>query len=94
MQIPDDAEISECPQDIEREIYFPPVEAMTCRAWIEVMIIVPPVSKGEQSNKDIVPAPVRTLESARPKQMANRVDAVDRVVNEHSADKEPPRQHL
>lgn len=65
---------------------------MTRRARIEMMIIVPPVAKCEEGNKDIVSALVRAFESARPDKMANGVDAVDSVVNEHSAYEESPHQ--
>lgn len=94
MQIPDDPQIRECLQNIERKIYFPPVEAMTRRARIEMMIIVPPISKCKESNKDIVPTLVRTFEPTRPEKMANGIGAVDSVVNEHGAYEEPPRQQL
>ena len=67
---------------------------MARRARIEMMIIVPPVSKCEERNKDIVPTLVRTFKAARPEKMANCVDAVDSVMNEHSAYEEPPRQKL
>ena len=57
-----------------------------------MMIIVPPVSKREERDEDIVAALVRTCEPARADKMADGVDAVDGVVNEHGADKEAPRQ--
>lgn len=65
---------------------------MTRRARIEMMIIVPPVSKREERDEDIVAALIRTCEPASPDKMANGVDAVDGVVNEHGADEEAPRQ--
>ena len=64
---------------------------MTRRARIEMMIIVPPISKREERDEDVVAALVRTCEPARADQMANGVDAVDSVVNEHGADEEAPR---
>ena len=67
---------------------------MTRRARIKMMIIVPPISECEESNKDIVPALVRTFEPARPDKMANGIGAVDSVVNEYSAYEEPPHQKL
>ena len=67
---------------------------MTRGARIGMMIIVPPVSKRKERNEDIVSALVRTFEPPRPEKMADRVRAVNGVVNEYSADEEPPRQHL
>lgn len=67
---------------------------MTRRARIGMMIIVPPISKGQESDEEIVTALVRTFKPARPDEMANGVDAVDRVVNEYGAYEEAPRQQL
>lgn len=71
MKIPYDAEITECLQNVERQIYFPPVEAMPRRARVKMVIVVPPVSKREQSDKDIIPTLVRTFEPAGAEQMAD-----------------------
>ena len=94
VQAPDDPQIRECLQNIECQVYFPPVEAMSRRALIEMMIIVPPISKCEYSQKDIVSTLVRAFKPARAEKMSKGVDAVDSMVNEHRAYKKAPRQHL
>ena len=55
-----------------------------------MMIIVPAIAKCEEGDEDIISALVRTREPSRPDQMADGVDAVDRVVNEYGAYEEAP----
>lgn len=77
-----------------RDINFPPVEPLSLRAWVSVVVVVPSLSKGDEGEDEAVLAIVTGFESGLADNVSERVDAEGAVVEQRSADAETPREHL
>src|SRR5687767_6263032 len=62
-QVPDDSERLQHLQPVEREIDFPPVEALACRGRIVMVVVVPALAEGEQRQPEIVAAVIGGCET-------------------------------
>ena len=76
------------------DINFPPVESLTLRAGISVMVVMPPLSEGDERENEAILTVITRFESSLAHDVRKRVDAECAVIQQGSADTETPREHL
>ena len=88
--IPDQAELLECANDVGGGIDLPPVHAVVGGAGEGVVVVVPTLSHGEEAHEEVIPALVGRDEFAAAVGVADRVHRPgDMVVEEHPDEATP-----
>ena len=59
-----------------------------------VMVVVPALSQGDQSQQQVVAAVVPGVEALTAEDVGEGIDRVGAVIQQHRGDEEPPHQHL
>lgn len=77
-----------------RDVDLPPVEALTLRARVAVVVVMPSLAKGDDREEEAVLAVVACLEASLSEHVSEGVNTEGAVVEERSADAESPREHL
>ena len=76
------------------DINFPPVESLTLRAGISVMVVMPPLSEGDERENEAILTVITRFESSLTHDVRKRVDAECTMIQKGGADTETPREHL
>ena len=63
-----------------RHIDLPPVESLALRAWIVMMVVMPPLTKSYQSEEPVVLAVIARWKSALADQVREGIDAKSSVI--------------
>ena len=77
-----------------REVYFPPVEPLSLRAGVSVVVVVPSLSQCDQSEDEAVLAVITGLKARFADDVSERVNAEGSVIEQGSAYAEAPCKHL
>ncbi len=93
-QVPDQSEPRKYLQDVVRNVDLPPVKALTLRAGIVVVVVVPPLAQRNQGQEPVITTVVSRWKTTLADQMGEGIYAESSVVQKHCADKEAPHKHL
>ena len=77
-----------------RNVDFPPVETLSLRRGVVVMIVVPAFTECDQRHQPIVAAVVVGRETSLAKDVRQRVYGEGSMIKNYRADEEGPNQHL
>src|SRR6266576_3486867 len=93
-QIPNDTEPGHDLQRVVGDINLPPEEALARRSHKVMMVIVPALAEGEESQEPIVAAGVRGFVAARTKEVRERIDGEGVMPQKHGAQAETPHKEM
>ena len=77
-----------------RNVDLPPVESLSLRCSVVVMIVVPSFAEGDQRDEQVVTAVVLGVKAALPKNVRQGIYRESAVIQHHRADEESPDEHL
>lgn len=92
--IPDDTKPGEDDKNIVGDIDLPPVHSLTFRPGISVVVVMPPLTKGNKREKKAVSAVIGGLEPTSSPHMGQRVDNEGSVVEKRGAHAKTPDEEL
>ena len=93
-KIPDNAKPGEHFQRVVADINFPPIEALTCRVHVAVVIVVPAFAERDHGQNEAVTAGIGRFEAAMTKNVGQGIDEKRAVKQEHGANEEAPHKKL
>lgn len=88
--IPDDPHPAEHLEQIVSRIDFPPREALTATVLEEVVVVMPTLAEGKESQKPIVAATVKRVESPTSPKVGKAIDGEGTVPQQNGAQYESP----
>lgn len=94
MKVPNDPEPGEDAKDVVGEIDLPPVEPLTLRTGVKVVVVVPPLPHGQNGQNEGVPAGVGGGIATAPEAVGQRIDGKSEVVKDGGAEEKAPGEQL
>src|SRR5947209_17956485 len=88
----DEAQALQCPNDVAGDVNLPPVQAMKGGAREGMVIVMPALTKGQQSHHPFVAAAIGGLKCTLAKGVTDRVDAPGHMMGQEDAYESPPQE--
>ena len=92
LQVPDDVQCGHALQDIPSRVVLPPPETLADGSRQVVVIVVPPLPTGNQSDQERVPTRVRSGIAAATEDVGHGVHQERSVPQQHGRQEEPDQQ--
>lgn len=94
LDVPDQTEPRENPQDVVGHIHFPPIDALAFGVRIAVVIVMPALAHSNDRKNETIFAFLAGIEPLLADQMGQGIDAKGAVIKEGRAGEESPTKHL
>ena len=94
MQVPHNTQQREHFENVERQVDLPPVEALSRRPRIVVMVVMPAFPHRNQGESEMIATCVVCVETLRADNMGQGIDTEGGVVHENRAQEETPHEEL
>src|SRR5260370_27888924 len=93
-EVPDNPQPGHDLQRVISNVNLPPEEALACRSHEVVMVIVPALAEGQQSEQPIVSAGICCLVAARTQKVRGPINCEGVMTQKHTEQAEDPHEKL